>query len=577
MEAEEGEVIKESLLEGYSIPVSYDSTKKIINQMEKNICKVRIGSEKGTGFFCEIPFPDENNVLPVLITNNHVINEEALNKNNQLIYLDIKCEENIKTLNLNNRIKYTNKDYDITIIELKENDEINDYLTLDGGIINDIVNNINRNKDYLDTTVYIIQYPEGQLSVSYGILKTILEDKKYTFKHQCSTKNGSSGSPILNLENKVIGIHKEGCERFNRGSFLNYPIKEFIKLKYYGNNNINKNESLNTSIETNNTDLPSKEINKEIIYNKFYDSVNSVLILSDKRLCACSSDGSIKVFDIKNFYFDIKIDKLRAHNDKIWCIEEIQQNFLASGGKNDIKIWEIKNNNLSLINSINSAHSDYLNKIIKINNEQFASCARDGKVKIWSNKNYKEIACINAHNTYINSILKLNNNDLLVSGSNGESSLKFWNLNNFELYKSFNNIYSTAYNNTLLEVDDILFVGEKSGIRIFNLNTNFKPTFYKDNKIERVLCLYYIGNNMITAGSGTGFIYVYEIIRKPTLTLKNIIKIKNNIEAKIGNYNFNLAVSDLTFYSNYQKCFIISCSIDGSIKLYDFKNNEILE
>ena len=37
----------------------------------------------------------------------------------------------------NNRIKYTNKEYDITIIELKKEDEINDFLELDELIIND--------------------------------------------------------------------------------------------------------------------------------------------------------------------------------------------------------------------------------------------------------------------------------------------------------------------------------------------------------------------------------------------------------------------------------------------------------
>ena len=32
------------------------------------------------------------------------------------------------------------------------------------------MNNINKNDKYKDETVYIIQYPEGKLSVSYGII-----------------------------------------------------------------------------------------------------------------------------------------------------------------------------------------------------------------------------------------------------------------------------------------------------------------------------------------------------------------------------------------------------------------------
>ena len=46
---------------------------------------------------------------------------------------------------------------------------------------------------------------------------------------------GSSGSPILKLNNKVIGIHKGTSQsngNNNEGTLLNYPIKEFIKNNY---------------------------------------------------------------------------------------------------------------------------------------------------------------------------------------------------------------------------------------------------------------------------------------------------------------------------------------------------------
>ena len=140
-------------------------------------------------------------------------------------------------------MKYTNEKYDITIIELKKEDEINDYLELDDSIINDIINNKNNNDDYIDNTVYIIQYPEGILSVSFGIIKNIYEDKRFNFIHKCCTKRGSSGSPILSVNNKVIGIHKSEKGNNNLGTFLNYPIKEFIK-KYSNKTKINTKEGL---------------------------------------------------------------------------------------------------------------------------------------------------------------------------------------------------------------------------------------------------------------------------------------------------------------------------------------------
>ena len=44
-------------------------------QKEKCICKIETENAFGTGFLCTIQFGNKKNLLPVLITNNHVINE----------------------------------------------------------------------------------------------------------------------------------------------------------------------------------------------------------------------------------------------------------------------------------------------------------------------------------------------------------------------------------------------------------------------------------------------------------------------------------------------------------------------
>jgi len=231
------EEIKEAALNGLPGVIPFDCTQKIIEQMRKDICKIKSGEEQGTGFFCKIPFPNMDNMLPVLITNNHVINEDVLYKENSKILLRIKDEQKEKEIYLNKRIKYTNQNFDITIIEIKDKDEIKNYLELDDKIINDIINNENENYEYVDETLYIIHYPEGKLSVSYGILQNIFVDRKFNFSHKCSTRRGSSGSPILNLKNKIIGIHKEGTNKYNKGTFLNYPIKEFIEQNCFNKEN----------------------------------------------------------------------------------------------------------------------------------------------------------------------------------------------------------------------------------------------------------------------------------------------------------------------------------------------------
>ena len=265
--------INETALDGYPNIIPFDSSQKIIEQMKKDICKIKIGEEQGTGFFCKIPFPNSYNMLPVFITNNHVINEDFLFKDNNKFTVRIKEEKKEKEIYLNNRMKYTNKDFDITIIEIYEKDEIKSFLDLDDKIINDIIDDTDENHEFVDETIYIIQYPEGQLSVSYGILQKIFEDKKYNFIHKCSTRRGSSGSPILNSKNKIIGIHKKGTNKYNIGTFLNSPIKEFIKQYYFNKdnkfqNNIYKN--LYSELEE------SLKINQKINSYNLFPKVNKI-------------------------------------------------------------------------------------------------------------------------------------------------------------------------------------------------------------------------------------------------------------------------------------------------------------
>jgi hypothetical protein len=98
------EKINEKLINDNPIIIPFDCTKKILEQMKKCICKITIDKEKGTGFFCKIPFPDKNNMIPVFITNNHVINklDEKI-----VIYIEEECEER-KILINNDRMIYNN-------------------------------------------------------------------------------------------------------------------------------------------------------------------------------------------------------------------------------------------------------------------------------------------------------------------------------------------------------------------------------------------------------------------------------------------------------------------------------------
>jgi hypothetical protein len=73
--------IQEKVLREHPESVNKKNLKRIIEQMEKSICKIKCNDGSiGTGFFCKIPFPDNSKLLPVLITNSHVLSRNDLLK-----------------------------------------------------------------------------------------------------------------------------------------------------------------------------------------------------------------------------------------------------------------------------------------------------------------------------------------------------------------------------------------------------------------------------------------------------------------------------------------------------------------
>jgi len=216
------------LIEDQLMPVSLEGTKKILFQMENCICRI-YSKDIGTGFFCKIPF--KHNLIPVLITNNHILNENNI-KDNSIIKLAINNE--VKEIKMNNlRRRYTNSDYDIniTIIEIIPNrDGIYNYLEIDEYFINKSRENIDIESK--KKSIFLLHYPKGKLNVSYGVIKEIIDNKKIC--HFCNTSDGSSGGPILSLETfKVIGIHYGGSFRnirINFGTFIKCAIDIFNKI-----------------------------------------------------------------------------------------------------------------------------------------------------------------------------------------------------------------------------------------------------------------------------------------------------------------------------------------------------------
>ena len=307
-------------IEYYPKSVSIKGIERILEQMKKTICKINIVDNTATAFFCKIPYPDNNYLIPVLITNNHIIDEIVLKKEKKLLIL-INNEK--KEIELENRIKYTNKEYDITIIEIKEKDRIDNFLEID---------NIKRsNESYIGESIYILNYSNKQIKVSYGIIKEDNKENKNEFSSICNIEKDSSGGPILNLgNNRVIGIYKGKKEDNNNiGLFIKYGINKFL--------NFTRHFEYLTKINLARENIEDKEL-KVIIEN-----VSKIRTKKLKELYLDNNNISdIKILEkIKSEILDLSSNKISNINilDSI-NFKELKELYLYDNNISDIKVLE---------------------------------------------------------------------------------------------------------------------------------------------------------------------------------------------------------------------------------------------
>ena len=433
------EIENEIYTSSYLDLIPYESIKEIKKQMNRGICKIILNERnRGTGFFCKIPFPDRTNMKEVLITNYHLIDEEYI-KTSTSIKINIKGSE--ININLKDRIIFPNKEYDTTIIEIKESDNIKYFLKLHEKIINDIIKNKNENYDFIGKTIYITHYPSTELSMSIGKFNSIDVTDNHFFYHECKTNGGSSGSPTYTINNEVFGIHKgikrEGNNYFGLGIFLSYPIKKFInemKLKQ-----INKKYKLyieNTDVEKinlfNNGNIELKElgkiqfnklkeltlqdINKNVVYSliKFNAEKLEKLDLRDNKEFDMEITEKLNFKELKKLKLNMKLNniiyylehinsvKLETLNLSLNTISNI--NILTKVNYPDLKELNLSANNITDIQVLENVKFEKL-EILNLGKNKISDINILEKVNF---KNLKELNLERNNISNINSLEKFN-------------------------------------------------------------------------------------------------------------------------------------------------------------------------
>jgi len=217
----ERNIYNQKVLTGKPNPISIENEEKINKQMKMLICNISINNKFGTGFLCSIPFPNKFNLIPVLITNKSIINQEELQRLKKIDFT-LNNDREEKTIYITSERKiYSSKKYDITFIEINPKiDDIDDFLEI----------NISSIKS--QQSIYVLQYKnENKCIKSNGVINKI---NGTNITHNCS--NFSGGPILLSDDLKLIGINI----RNGQGILLEEPINEF----YYYITNKNENNKI---------------------------------------------------------------------------------------------------------------------------------------------------------------------------------------------------------------------------------------------------------------------------------------------------------------------------------------------
>jgi len=466
-----------------------DKNKKslFLEQIKNNLCKIIYNDgKKGTGFFCKISFPQSSAPINALMTTNQILGDNDIipEKTIQLILY------NDQAVNLNidiSRKIYTDKLFDITIIEIKKEDNLNiggKLLEIDEQVIDD---NAIRNNIFLEKPVYLIDFSNKEIICSVGLVQEI-SSNDYSIQTFCFNKKESSGGPMFNLSNsKIIGIHKgsKGGLNWKYGTFIKGPI-EYFNQKYnlnllpiFNQNNFNpmyQGNNMNNNINQNQFSNGNQNYQNQNMNN----NQNNVL----NRIMNNYTQSMINHKD-KNMNMNMNNNNQNMNNNNQYMNNNNQNqnmnNFIQNQNINNYN----QNQNMNNFNQTQNMNNYNQNQ----NNNQNQNM-----------NNYNQNQNINNYNNYINNTQNnyqqnMNNNNYINNNINMNYNLNNnynsnMNNNNINFNSNMNNNYMNQ-NNNIYNQNYNMNMNQNA---MYNNNQNYKSIIYfecvKEDKLNITFLIY---------------------------------------------------------------------------------------
>ena len=504
-----------------------ENYKEITEIVNKSICIINCDEGKiRNGFLCNIPTPldYQNNYpkfFPSLIINNFSLKKNDLLKG-KIPNITIKINNLYYSIPIDKSRKiysYSNT-YNITLIEIKQSDGIDNKLFLD---IDNSFSNENIEKISINNKIYLV-FNEIRDKIGY-IQGKILSINNSNIIYSCFLDKNYSTGIVLSHNYKLIGIHKgyNGINNQYFGIFIKSIIDEFINgEKYEINNSQNITNEIKDNSQSKDDNIPYFFNEKNIIfkYEIYTDRIDSVFSFENGDILIFLQRNSI-LYDGKTFKPKIELNFIGSKYSFCYLSEEE----FISFKENYFDIYRFEN----FRNSVQLKQRLLCDRIIRINkfsNDDLAilkfhkigsiiKIFRKQKIINDNNISYNYAPYI-TFNYYINDFIELISKDIVTITKKeyeNELFLKLINTENYyekksniiktvikgkkriyissELYKTYNNKFSALGFNKLyifdcynLEVETIIKLGIDINKMIYLNDGYFLFTYEIKNGFE---------------------------------------------------------------------------------------------
>lgn len=244
--------------------------------------------------------------------------------------------------------------------------------------------------------------------------------------------------------------------------------------------------------------------------------VYSLLLLKDGRLCSCSYDDTIKIYNKVTYECELSLE---GHSGSVWYISQMDDGKLLSCSNDcTVKVWEVYSDFYTEDATL-KGHKNSVSKVIPLSDCRIASCSDDMTIKIWSGfQPYNLICTLIGQNDYISSIY-FTSSGRLASGSYQVGKLLFWDLDKYtvEEDKTVNGVKCWSQNSLKETFSHKMLVGGRNEIAIISLETFQVETRIYDESFHNVLSFCLFSDESFLSGNYGKFYHWNKLYERLTL------------------------------------------------------------